>query len=377
MHVLHVTRQFHPCIGGVERLILESSKRLVDRGIDCSVLTINRNLFAPGKFSSFEDLDGIKIYRVGAFGLQRKPIPLVNPFRVLNLYSKIDIIHIHDVRFLFETSLVAKMIWGKPIILSTCGFIFHTPIYMRFKKFIFRHYFLRTFKYIDKIIAISVNDYRFLENTMTQCREKVVTIEGGISYSKFSKVKKRIKPGKLAYFGRIDANKGIDTLFSCLSRINNNYELVVIGRGEEHYLKFLMNYAEELGIQGKIRWTGILSDEEMMAELEDTQYFVFPSRYEGFGLVLIEAMATRTVPIVNDIPVFRSIINQSKNGFMVDFADPVGAAEEITHLLEKEENELIEIGKNAQATAKLHDWDNKVDEIIQVYEKVLKLHRGL
>jgi len=97
MNILHISRQFYPCIGGTEKYIYEISKRLLKKSINCRVLTLNYNIFnKKQKFAEYENFEGIEIFRIYGVGYYKKPIPLRLP---LNLFKWADIVHIHDLRF--------------------------------------------------------------------------------------------------------------------------------------------------------------------------------------------------------------------------------------------------------------------------------------
>jgi glycosyltransferase involved in cell wall biosynthesis len=69
------------------------------------------------------------------------------------------------------------------------------------------------------------------------------------------------------------------------------HDLVIAG-GLEPYLSILKSLAIELGIQDKVRFLGYLPQDDMPELYREASLFVFPSLYEGFGLPLLEAMAS-------------------------------------------------------------------------------------
>ena len=94
----------------------------------------------------------------------------------------------------------------------------------------------------------------------------------------------------------MDYRKNVDgllTAYAGLSKeLRNRYQLVIVGRlGLEDASGPFAELAESLGISDRVVLTGHVSDEELVLLYQGTSLFVFPSRYEGFGLPVIEALA--------------------------------------------------------------------------------------
>ncbi|GAG82022.1 unnamed protein product, partial [marine sediment metagenome] len=121
---MHISRQFYPFMGGTEKYIFEISKRIINYEFNCRVLTLNYSIINKKlKLSDYEKNECGEIFRIPGFGHYKKPFPLRVP---LKLFKWADIVHIHDVRFLFETSIFLKWFFKYKIVFSTHGFLFHT-----------------------------------------------------------------------------------------------------------------------------------------------------------------------------------------------------------------------------------------------------------
>ena len=160
MNILHISRRFYPGTGGVEKYIYDISEELASHSINCRVLTINYDfLNRKAKLKSFDIINNIEVYRIPAIGSHKKPLPLTIPFKIL---KKSHIIHMHDIRFLFETVCMLKKIFNYKIVLSTHGFILHTDFFKHLKNFLIKYYFKPMFKrYVDMIICVSKSDYDY------------------------------------------------------------------------------------------------------------------------------------------------------------------------------------------------------------------------
>jgi glycosyltransferase involved in cell wall biosynthesis len=129
--------------------------------------------------------------------------------------------------------------------------------------------------------------------------------------------------------------------------------------------------AKTLNISSQIKWLGFVDDEELLKSLEEAHLCFFPSRYEGFGLTLVEAMASKNVCIANDIEAFRNIIGSNKFAYLVDFNDFAESSRLTDSLLSGGFDLLEEIGSEARENAKRFSWSVKIFEIIALYKDIL------
>lgn len=91
--------------------------------------------------------------------------------------------------------------------------------------------------------------------------------------------------------GTITLKKNFHTLLSLLQP-HNNFELVIAGRIDDAgYHQFILNTAERMGISGRIRMPGQISENEKSWYFNNCCAFAFPSMAEGFGLPVAEAMS--------------------------------------------------------------------------------------
>ncbi|MDA8078245.1 MAG: glycosyltransferase family 4 protein [Nitrospiraceae bacterium] len=164
------------------------------------------------------------------------------------------------------------------------------------------------------------------------------------------------------YIGRLHVkNKGIDVLLSSIKIIGER--LVLAGRGkDEHRLKEM---TKRLGL-AKVEFAGFITEEEKIALLRKDCILVLPSRFEGWGIVVLEAAAFGRPVIVSDIPELRYAVD---GGFGLSFktGDAGDLAEKIQVLLDNEPLRK-EMGLRALEYAGNFTWD----EIAERYEKFLQ-----
>lgn len=96
---------------------------------------------------------------------------------------------------------------------------------------------------------------------------------------------------KILYVGSILYGKGIDLLFNALAKVKKDFQLSIVGDGADKVKNDLMLQAMSLGLSKRIKWCGYKSGNELIQEYKTSDVFVFPTREDCFGLVLLEAVS--------------------------------------------------------------------------------------
>ncbi len=167
----------------------------------------------------------------------------------------------------------------------------------------------------------------------------------------------------LGFVGRIDIyNKGLDILIKAIKKLN--VKVLIAGRGKE--VKKLQVMIKRMNISERVYYIGYLSEAEKLKFLSNVKFILLPSRFEGQGIVALEAAAIGKPIIVSDIPELRFV---KENGFGISFRseDEWSLKETIEYLL-KNELLLEEMGKRGKTYALHFTWDR----IVQEYEKFLE-----
>jgi alpha-1,3-mannosyltransferase len=374
--VLHTTRRFYPFVGGTEKQIYEIARYTEPLGIHHRVLTINRDIISHSSsvLLDHEIVEGVEIARIPAVGTHRKLIPVCSPHCLLKHFIWADIVHIHDLRFLFETALFYKYYCRNKICLSTHGFIFHSSEWVKFKQILFSSYYLLSFKYlIDHIIAVSQQDYRRL-TSMQIASNKISLIENGVDFEKYAHIPLKYVKGGILYFGRLDRNKGIELLFDALSMLRTeNWNLFIVGDCEKSYLFQLKHLAQIKGLDKRIKWLGKVSDQELIRELSLAHICVFPSVYEGFGITLVEAMAAGKICIANRIPAYQDIVHEDIDAILVDFKHPIETAHKVDEAMGWPQSHIVCITQRARHNARLYSWTEKKYNFTKIYQSLTKI----
>ncbi len=124
------------------------------------------------------------------------------------------------------------------------------------------------------------------------------------------------------------------------------------------------------------RWAGrnvhfVNATSELERYYTAADAFIFPTTYDAFGMVLLEAMAAGLTVFSSNRAGAAELITSGKNGFVIPLDDWV----ETTTARLGDRDSLRAVGAKAKATARLHDWSRVVDAVEQVYFRVAKLAR--
>jgi len=121
----------------------------------------------------------------------------------------------------------------------------------------------------------------------------------------------------ITFVSRLDEFKGGLRTLKAFHRIGNNYpdyQLTIVGEGEEcHQIK---NYITNNNLQGKVILKGMLTKSEIAEIFTASSFFVFPSRFETFGLVVAEALSCGLPVVCTNRTAPKEFVN-NKNGILV------------------------------------------------------------
>lgn len=166
--------------------------------------------------------------------------------------------------------------------------------------------------------------------------------------------------------GRLTYQKGFDILLLTFAQIADkhpDWQLLILGEGELR--KELENLRDSLGLTKKVILAGIIKNPFPI--LKNSKLFVLSSRFEGFGNVLVEAMACGLPVISTDCQSGpREIIQDGFDGILVPTEDVLSLGKEIDFLM-LDEQERQRLGNNACITAKRFSLDN----IVCIWDKLI------
>jgi len=234
-----------------------------------------------------------------------------------------------------------------------------------------RKLLLSAIKHCDLLVALTESDAQYWKTYV-----KRVTAKGDpITYYPETIAEKKNIDNRIITVGRIHPLKRLDRLIEAFSKITDKYPfwyIDIYGVGDDKQM--LQKMIDDLGLSERIHLKGITNNVYM--EYSKSQFFVFSSDSEGFGLVLAEAMACGLPCVSTDCPFGPAeIIEDGKTGLLSkmevqDLADKMEWM--ITH-----EKERKEMGFKAHQAAARYKKDVVMKEWEEAYMSVLKYERNL
>lgn len=176
---------------------------------------------------------------------------------------------------------------------------------------------------------------------------------------------------KIGYFGRIHRGKGIDTLVKAVQQLGNNIALVIMGDGDNEYLKELQHISADANIYFKGYKKDIRND------IAGVDVVVLPSiRGEGLSRIIIEAMAMGKTVVASDQPSNIEALGEEQKEFIF----PAGDDKKLAEIIEKIVNNrkiLIDNSKICRKRAEqCFDVKKNTKEIEKIYFLLLRNKRA-
>lgn len=165
---------------------------------------------------------------------------------------------------------------------------------------------------------------------------------------------------RFLFVGRLSQSKGLSYLFDAVKLFENEIELSIIGFNSYPNCKVLQSNLS------KHNYLGPMPHDNVLQEMRKADVFVFPSLFEGFGMVITEAMSQGTPVIATNRTCAVDVINNGENGWVVE----AGSVESLTNAIRdaiSKRNQLEKIGNNAMETARRRPWccyENEISDAI-------------
>ncbi len=345
---------------GAERVVFELATRLDRTRFDPHVLALWSMGGVDGPFAQHLRDAGVPVHmlRVGSkVDLTRVP-PLVQLLRDL----RPRILHAH----LFHANLVARLVAplvGHPRVIATHHVVERRKLGPRM---VLDRLSARL---DDRTVAVSDAVARFAK---AECGANgVVLVPNGVELGPFRDARPAPdlagRGAKLVgALGRLDPQKGHDDLLRAWPRVlaaHPDARLAIAGEGLLH--RDLERLASRLGIEGSVTLHGHRAD--VPAFLAALDVFCMPSRWEGFGLALVEAMAAGKPCVASDVDSLPEVLGDA--GVLVPKEDPDALGRAIVGLLD-DPARRADLALRARARAERYSVEKMVLAYEELYEEV-------
>lgn len=239
---------------------------------------------------------------------------IVVPFKIKNLIKTVDLIKTNQILGAWVAS-IASILYNKPL-LARCGYeLYDFSIKAKknrtYKWFVYLISWI-VYKSADRIHVATIEDKSFVIDRFKIKSSKIHVFPNWIDTSKYKPFKEVNKKSSILFVGRLNKQKNISLLLKSLS--GTNIPLDIVGNGE--LLASLKKEAKDLGVS--VNFLGNIENNQMPEIYNNYRVYILCSHYEGNPKTLLEAMSCGCAVIGTDVPGIREIIDNEKNGFLVE-----------------------------------------------------------
>ena len=172
--------------------------------------------------------------------------------------------------------------------------------------------------------------------------------------------------------GRVVYEKGVQVLVRALPLVvtqQPSAKVVIAGKGPE--LESLRSLAWQLGVGEKIMFTGFISDDDRDRLFRVADCAVFPSLYEPFGIVALEAMAAKCPVVVSKVGGLQDVVQHAETGIVVYADDPASLAWGIVHTLQHPDWAAARVANAYKVVRERYNWDHIARMTVDVYKQII------
>jgi len=386
MRILMLTWEYPPrVVGGIAHVVSELSRALVQEGCEIDVITtLEENL------PESEVRDGVNIHRVAPY--HGRPLNFFAWVHQLNLAmlergvrlcngKRYDLVHAHDwlvayagrgLKHSFQIPLVASV--------HATEFGRNNGLHNDEQRYIGEVEWLLTYE-AWRVICNSHYMREEIEGVFNLPPDKISIIPNGIRPEAFQvaapdpAVRQRFAgPGEkiLFFIGRLVREKGVQVLLGALPQIRERFpDVRVIIAGQGPYGEELHRLSVHLGLDRQVTFAGYIDEETRNQLYAQADLAIFPSLYEPFGLVALEAMAAGTPVVVGDSGGFAETVEHGVNGVRVPAENASALAEQVCTLLGDPELGRRLARRALQDVSDNYSWASIARRYEEIYQQIV------
>ena len=350
MRIIHLVS--NKVWGGGEQYVLDLATEFASRGNDVTIVSRNINAVTH----RFTDA-GLPVTTMALKG----DIDLISPIKLARLIGKEQpvVLHVHNFKDA-TTALRARTLSRN----SNVRIVMTRHLVKAAKR-------KSLYNRLDAMIFVShLAKNEFMSTSPVIDTAKVHVIHNCIKQLPATTNNEHNKGLTLMFHGRLSPEKGIDVLLKAFAQAQiADARLIIVGSGNQEYVKELQTIAENAGIAQQVTWAGHTSDIHPLIDKADIG--VCPSRArESFGLSVVEYMAHGKPVITTNNGAQPEYITDGKDGILIA-PDDIGAlATAMQSLVSSEKRQAI--GKAAKATFDAHlSFPICIEKIEKVYRTIL------
>jgi glycosyltransferase involved in cell wall biosynthesis len=180
------------------------------------------------------------------------------------------------------------------------------------------------------------------------------------------------KKEQFVYLGRLVFYKNLEVILRAFTIVTKQFpEIKLVIAGDGPHKKSLQSMTNQLGVSNNVEFAGYVTPQQKKELLAQSNALLFPSKIEGFGLVMLEAFQQKRPVLVSDIPPMSDIIEHNQTGIVIDEDDEEKWAEAIMSLIENpEKSDTMGINGNKELKTK-YNQELFYERILNMYKDVL------
>ncbi|MGE5391548.1 MAG: glycosyltransferase family 4 protein [Deltaproteobacteria bacterium] len=388
MKVLMFSWEYPPhMVGGLGQHVYDLSRFLVRQGVCVHIIT-PRVKYYP----DFQEENGVFIHRVGSSYREvenfkswtfRFNSEAIREAVVINHQAGgFDVIHAHDWLVAYAGRSVAK-IFEIPLVTTIHAtehgrnLGLHNRLQLEINE-IEKNLALEA----DRVICCSQYMQQEISSLFGRPVKDLKIIPNGVDPEVFQALPERPRfsiqdEDKVVFFiGRLVPEKGVCYLLRAMPQVLTavpQAKLVVGGRGPQQ--KDLERLVQSMGLEDQVHFTGFIYNEERNYVYNKARVAVFPSLYEPFGIVALEAMATLTPVVVANAGGLAEIVQNEVTGLKVTPGSEGELAEAIIRILTDDELAERLLTNASREIDTVYKWDVIARSTAEVYEQVQTRHQ--
>ena len=387
MKILMLTWEYPPrIVGGIARVVHDLSKRLIKDGHDVTVVT-----YREGELPYYENDKGVEVYRVDNYMIT--PNNFIDWIMQLNfnlvakaseLIAKegnFDVIHAHDW-LVANAAKTLKHAYNIPLVstIHATESGRNSGIHDETQRYINDTEWMLTYESTEVIVNSNFMKGH-IQGLFGLPFDKINVIPNGINLTNFNGIERDYEFRRqfafynekiILYMGRLVYEKGIQHLIAAMPKILDNYhdaKLIIAGKGG--MIDELKAQVEYMGISNKVYFTGYLDVKQVQKMYKCADVAVFPSTYEPFGIVALEAMLAGVPTVVSDVGGLNEIVEHGVTGMKSYAGNSNSIADSILTLL-YDHALAAKVAKNAKAKVKeLYNWNKIAQDTHFTYQKAI------
>jgi glycosyltransferase involved in cell wall biosynthesis len=276
---------------------------------------------------------------------------------------------------------------GTRAVVTFCDmtFLLHPELHQPVKRVYFPAMMRWSASHADRLITISESTRDDLVRLWGIAPERVtaVPLAAGADYRPPSSQavaaacgRHGLRPGGyILYVGVLEPRKNIDRLVAAFGRVADRLpglDLVIAGKHGWMYDR-IFEQVESLGLANRVRFPGYVPQEDLPGLYGGARVFAYPSRYEGFGLPVLEAMRCGVPVVTTNVSSMPEVAGEG--AILVDPDDVSGLADALVRLVE-DRALAAELARRGREQASRFSWERCAIETRRVYQQVVSGRNG-